>query len=148
MIALIWDNSRGEADIAQAPDGGVAEGDELATSVLISLFTDRLVDANEVPDGVDRAGWWGDAYPLDGEEGDAIGSRLWLLDGGRASADAPARARAYAIEALRWMLDDGIARSVDAQATLSDGGRLDLEVSITLTDGTVRTYSFPGRRGP
>lgn len=148
MIRLIFDSELGECDLALADDGGIDEGDELATAVLISLFTDRLVEPSEVPEGVERAGWWGDAFPPDEDERDAIGSRMWLLEGGRASPDAPARARAFAIEALRWMVEDGLASAVDANATPSAGGRIDLSVAITLTDGTVRTYSIPGFSGP
>lgn len=143
MMRLVYDPELAEADLAQAEDGGVAEGHDLETAALISLFTDRRVAADEVPEDRDRAGWWADAIPDNGEAEDPIGSRLWLLtEHGRLTADAPARARAYAIEALEWMVEDGIARAVDATAVANGRGRLDLTITITLTDGARKTYSF------
>lgn len=144
MIRLIYDAELGEADLGAADDGGIEEGHELETAVLISLFTDRRVTLEELPsdrdDGMDRGGWWGDAYAE--EEGDEIGSRLWLLEHGIDTPDAPVRAAAYAREALAWMVEDGLARSVDATATRNGAGRIDLVPVITLTDGTVQRYPF------
>lgn len=152
MIRLTFDSEIGECDLAQAVDGGVDEGDELGTAVLISLFTDRRVGEEELPvvggqTDVERSrargGWWGDAYP-DGDEEDAIGSRLWLLtERGKLLPDAPLRAQAYAIEALDWMIADGVARAVEAVATRNGEGRLDLVITITRTDGSIRTYEVP-----
>lgn len=143
MIRLDFHNEIGEGDLGQADDGGIAEGDELVTAVLISLFTDRRVDASEVPAGVDSAGWWGDAFP-DDEDEDPIGSRLWLLEAhGRTSTDLLVRARAYAIECLEWMVTDGIATAVDASATPRTDGGVDIFPVITLPDGTRQTYEVP-----
>ena len=55
---------------------GVLRSDQdLGTAVMLSWFTDRTCEPDDVPpDGDGRRGWWGDAfrtYPL--------GSRLWLL---------------------------------------------------------------------
>ena len=49
----------------------------LRSAVLISLFTDRRAEPGDVPEGEDPRGWWADVL---GEEGDRIGSRLWLID--------------------------------------------------------------------
>lgn len=141
MIRLVYDTELGEADLGAADDGGIEEGHELETAVLISLFTDRRVTAEELPaggDAMDRGGWWGDAYAE--EEGDEIGSRLWLIEQGIDLPDTPVRARAYAIEALEWMVEDGLALAVDATAVRNGAGRIDLVPVITLTDGTVKRY--------
>lgn len=145
MIRLIYDFDLAEADLGAAEDGGVEEGHELETAVLVSLFTDRRVDESELPPGVsgsqvDRAGWWGDAYAE--EEGDEIGSRLWLLEHGIDLPDAPVRARSYTLEALEWMVTDGVARSVEATATRVRPGHIEIRPTITLTDGTVLRYGF------
>lgn len=90
----------------------LAEDDGLETAVILSLFTDRRAEDDDVlPDGTDdRRGWWGDAYP--DIDGDRIGSRLWLLHREKDAQRAVNRAREYADEALRWLIDDGIARQV------------------------------------
>ena len=44
--------------------------------------------------------------------------------------------RIAALEALQWMLDDGIADEVDAEAVIRSASRIDLTVTITQPDGT------------
>lgn len=91
------------------------EARALDTAAVISLFSDRRAAADDpyLPKGADRRGWWGDAYA--DVDGDQIGSLLWLLwlDG----RDRLQRAKAYAEQALAWMLDDGVASTVTATAT-------------------------------
>lgn len=141
MIRLVYDRELGECDLAAAEDGGVAEGDELRTAILISLLSDAPADA---PIDGDRRGWWGDAYAPLLEQGDRTGSRLWILQRDVVLAETPARAREMALEALRWLVDDGIARAVDVTASKPERGRIDLAVIVTLTDGTQQTYEVPG----
>jgi len=52
--------------------------DPLARAVIISLFTWRRANPDDVlPAGDDRQGWFGDTFAE--VRGDRIGSRLWLL---------------------------------------------------------------------
>ena len=105
----------------------LATEDGLRTAVIISLFTDRRAEADdEIPDGGDdRRGWWADP---------AMGSRLWLLARAKETPDTLTRARAYAIEALQWLIDDGVATAVDVTAEWARRGVLGLRVVITLAD--------------
>ena len=75
-ITTIWVVESGTGDWSIS-GGALASGDDLASAVLISLFTDGLAGDDDIPpDGSgDRRGWWGDA----GED-IPIGSKLWLLD--------------------------------------------------------------------
>jgi phage gp46-like protein len=102
-------------------DGVDLETDEgLETAIIISLLTDRLAAADdEIPDGSgDRRGWWGD-LPLDDApdqaQPDYIGSRLWLLARAKALPETAARAKTYTLEALAWLLADGVAASIDVE---------------------------------
>jgi phage gp46-like protein len=112
---------------------GLVMDDGLQSAVVISLFTDRRADANDLPTnapGGDRRGWWGDSF---GDvPGDRIGSRLWLL------------AREKAKEALQWLLDDGIASAVNVDAQWMDGrqGVLQLNVEIVRASKPVTKYQF------
>ena len=100
----------------------VVEGNDIATdegldtAVAISLFTDRVANADdELPDNSgDRRGWWGDAYlpPLADGSPDRIGSRLWLLSRALQIPETARQAQAYCAEALQWLVDDGIASAV------------------------------------
>ena len=110
----------------QPPDAGVPpsfdwlldasslEGDDgLQTAIIISLFTDRLANVDDViPDGTtNHRGWWADALPE--SENDLIGSRLWLLLREKETQAVVNRAREYVIEALQWLIEDGVAHRVD-----------------------------------
>ena len=120
---------------------GLAEDDGLETAVIISLFTDRRAEGDdELPAGDDRRGWWGDA--LAEVEGDRIGSRLWLLSREKQLPSVVARAREYALEALQWLLEDGVASTVDVTAEIVRQGVLGLSVEIRRPDQPAVRYRF------
>lgn len=112
--------------------------DELARSVMISLFSwARAHDDDEV-EGRRRYGFWGDTY---GDPGERTGSRLWLLRRQKVTATAIERAREYAQEALEWLIQDGVADAVSVTAERDSLDRVALGVTIT-RDGRSRTLRF------
>ncbi|ADU63393.1 MAG: phage GP46 family protein [Pseudodesulfovibrio sp.] len=138
-VRLIWKEMG--ADLAlEGLD--LVRDDGLQTAVVLSLFIDRRAEADDViPDGTgDRRGWWGDTYP--DIIGDKYGSRLWLLSREKQLPRVLVRARAYAEEALAWMLDDGVARAVRVEASFVRTGVLGLRVVIERTDGSDAVYTF------
>lgn len=113
--------------------------DGLETAVVLSLFTDRLANPDDVlPDNSGhRRGWWGDSFA--DIDGDRIGSRLWLLSREKQLPVVLQRARGYAREALDWLIEDGIARNVEVDADFPRAGVLALAVTIfRAVDGPVR----------
>lgn len=136
-IRTIWnpDSQRGDWAVEA---GALASGLDVQTSVLLSLFTDRLADPDDdIPDAAanglkDRRGWWGDDDPKH-----IIGSRLWLLDRAKGPANLAQRAEDYAREALQWMLDDGVVARFDIQATWIPQQQLLLQVVACRSDGGV-----------
>jgi phage gp46-like protein len=120
---------------------GLAEEDGLETAVIISLFTDGQAKTDDIlPSGDDRRGWWGDT--ISETEGDRIGSRLWLLSREKQLPGILAKAKEYAEEALRWLVEDGVAKSVTATAENFQEGALGLLVEITKPDGVATKYQF------
>jgi phage gp46-like protein len=120
-----------EADWVLDGAGALAEDGGIETAVLISLFTDAQASLAELASGTnadDRRGWWADAFAA--PEGDRIGSKLWLLARAKQTPDTLERARIYAREALQWLIDDGIARDVEIEATAPRAGLLALTVTI------------------
>lgn len=109
---------------------GLTPDDGLETAVIISLFTDRRANADDaIPDGSnDLRGWWADSF--NDVENDKIGSRIWLLSREKQLPAVLVRAREYALEALQWLIDDGVAQSVEVVATNPRSGILALAVSI------------------
>lgn len=138
-IGLFWD--LGSADFAiEAND--LATDDGLETAVSLSLFTDRRAeDGDALPSGdADRRGWWGDDFPA--VDGDRMGSRLWLLARSKQTPDVLERAREYAREALAWLVEDGVAASVDATAEVVRTGFLGLTVTVYRPSGQSTRFRY------
>lgn len=130
-ISTVWDAQNLRADwVFQAP--GLQSGTELQTAVLISLFTDRQADPDDViPDGSgDPRGWPGDM-----DEDVKIGSRLWLLDRAKQTEETRQRATGYIVEALQWMIDDGVAAKIDVACFWNGPGFLAARVTLFRSDG-------------
>lgn len=140
-LVIYYDNTSFTFDF-RLVDGDLAADDGLRSAVLISLFTDRRANADDViPDGTgDRRGWWADAYTE--VAGDFIGSRLWLLSREKQLPDVLQRAQTYAEEALAWMVEDGIARSVSVPTEWVRRGVLGLLIDIRLANGSRFTDVF------
>lgn len=114
-IALEWDPEAGAASVA-IENNDLKSDEGLRTAIYLSLFLDaRALPGDVLPEGVeDRRGWWADAVPV--VDGDKIGSRLWLLDRSKKTADVLDRAVTYAREALQWLIDDRVCERFDAAA--------------------------------
>lgn len=117
----------GSYDIQIGPDGDVLTEDSLDTAILVSLLTDRRANQSEVPDPMKRRGWIGNELT----PGQEIGSKLWLFDQARLSRTGLNEIEGAAIEALQWLVEDGIAVAISgARATVSGTGSVFLEVTI------------------
>lgn len=150
--ALFWSTYWDEAEqlgdwrVAPAADpynpGGLDASAQLASAVIISLFTDKRAPEGWRPDIADRRGWWGDAVAPEGEEPEEIGSHLWTLRNEVATEAIAETARIYAEEALAWMLRDQVAASVTVTSGLIEDPRrcVWLDIRITGRDG-VLAYS-------
>lgn len=136
-IALLWNDEAFAADAALSA-GALRTDEGLRTAILISLFTDARAGEDDVlPDlGGDRRGWWGDAFPA--SAGDETGSRLWLLFREKITPGVIARARDYVRKALAWLIEDGIARSIEVSVEAQDQHRLAIGIVLTRPDGPAR----------
>lgn len=101
----------------------------LRSSIIISLFTDRRVLIDELPiEEVYRRGWWGDLFPF--SFGDQIGSKLWLLKREKQTNEVLKRAKEYALEALQWLVNDGVAQSVEVETSYPESGQILIQIYI------------------
>ena len=139
-ISLVWDAVNGRADFAM--DGAtLATGDDLQTAVIISLFTDAVADpADFMPDDerLDPRGWWADTY----EAPDQIGSKLWQAFWRVRNQDTLNWARDTATRALQWLIDDGVAASVEVIPSFYGKGGLALSIIITEPSGRTSPFRF------
>lgn len=133
-----WDvaNARGDWSMAGAL---LATGDDLSTAILISLFTDRIAEPDDaITDGTnDPRGWWGDQFSTV-----PIGSRLWLLDRSKQTQETLQRAYDYIVEALQWMIDDGVVAKFDVRVEWTKAGMLGAQVVAYKQDGTTVASAY------
>ena len=134
----VWDTATGYGDWA-LQGVQLQAGDDLQTAVLISLFTDAQADSDDVvPDGSgDVRGWWGDTgadYP--------IGSKLWLLSRAKQTQETLNLAQDYIQDALQWLIDDGVAASIDVVTEWTRPSVLGMQVTIYKTDGTQAALKY------
>ena len=142
-IGLFIDDE-GKIDI-DFESGDLKRDNGLETSVLISLFSDQRITYEELPPGeTSQRGFWGDAYPE--IEGDLIGSKLWVYDRAKRTDETLSRIREEAKNSLSWMVSDGVADSVETDATYLDNGALWLTITITKNEQSQRfAYAWDGQ---
>lgn len=146
-LRLVWDASRGRADIALVAGGQPDLSEALETWIIVSLFTDRLAEPSDpviaAADGtIDRRGWWGDSYLALDHPGDRIGSRLWLLERSKSWTGLPQIARGYCLEALQWLIDDGIASAVEVKCFFANGDTSRLVALVTVTHISGQPFDY------
>lgn len=143
-IKTIFDATLLRGDFGQDVTGLVLTDLGLDTAVIISLFTDRRAnDYDELPDeNGGRRGWWGDALLED--DGDQIGSRLWLISRELQTDETLNRAQEYVEEALAWIVDKGVAQSVSVECWWVRAGMLGIHVVIKEPGGIKldRNYEY------
>lgn len=136
-ISTVWDavNNRGDW-VLSGP--ALLSGNDLVTAVLISCFTDRVAQPDDViPDGSGNPrGWWGDdpLYP--------IGSRMWLLERRKQDSQTLADAKTYLTEALQWMIDDGVVARIDILTEYTKPYMLGAQITLYKQDGSTIPLNF------
>jgi phage gp46-like protein len=131
-IELVFNPSEFEYDIF-VRDGDIAAGRDLATAVIISLFTWRRAEPDDdIPSDAEKYGYWAE------DADNRWGSRLWLLKRAKISNETISRASEYIRESLQWMINDGIVGRVE----------IGLErAGIDEIDGTIALYK-PAQKDP
>ncbi len=133
---------KGYADM-QIANGDFLLGDDLETSATISLFSDRRATDSEFrrfagegeKPSLNR-GWWCDTF-LES----TMGSGLWLITREKRTNETLATCENYVNEALRYLISDGVARTVNTEATFNDD-ILEFTVSIAREDNETSLMTF------
>lgn len=121
----------------------------LETAVIISLFTDRRANDDDILPEVnsdDKRGWWADQ--TSNIEEDQIGSRLWLLNRAKTTEENIVRCKQFVRESLQWMIDDGVVikMTVDVERQGDPGNdRLAFAVDLFKQDGSKVSLRFDNK---
>ena len=117
--------------------------DGLETAVIISLFTDRRANAEQIPpeyEQDDLRGYWGDLTNVSAT--DQTGSLLWLLDREKELPQTLSRAEQYCRDALAWMIDDVVATTIEVAASYHSRGVMLLVIDIYRPTGPAVRYRY------
>ena len=131
-LAII-STANGGFDIALGATG--LQSDEgLSTAVALSLHLDARAEG-----GAGMAnGWWADIATADAQP---VGSKLWTLKRSKATPAVMREAQQFAYEALQWLLDNKVARSIKVTPHKIRLGSstevLALHIEITRADGSL-----------
>lgn len=138
-ILLEYIDQKGYFDIQlDGPD--LAGATSLLTSIIIQLFTDSRSNSDDpIPDS---RGWAGDSLNPEGIQN--IGSRLWILTEGLANQELLTRIESIAADALRIIIDQGIAKNVVIKASFLDkrNGQILLEIDAQDPAGKSQPLKF------
>lgn len=119
MDIKIAPGANGVGDIA-FNGGEIVTDDSLQTAVYLSLYTHR--------------GWWGDR---------TLGSNLYLLGREKFAPGIEKTAKGWAEEALAWLVDEGVAKTITATVERLPGGVLAIEIVIERVDnGDIERYNY------
>jgi phage gp46-like protein len=139
-ISLAWDQAKARGDWSVV-NGGLATGNDLATAILVSLFTDRRLPSDQAPpDGSDDPrGCWIDTY-----EEQPTGSLLWTLER-VAVSNGPAflaQVEQMTRDALQWLLDDQVAASVQITTWWITTSYVGIAVTVKEPNGTSQSFKY------
>lgn len=118
---------------------GIESDEGLETAIVLSLFSDARVTEEELPPTeTSKRGYWGDMYS--DIDGDHHGSKLWLFDREKQTLENLSKIEDTSKAALQWMIDDGIVKSIDVQASYPQAERVLIAIQATKPDGEI--YAF------
>lgn len=144
-LSFIIQANKITADI-EIESGDFKQANYLETAVLVSLFSNRRAtddELNTYARGIAKPelneGLWIDTY----RSGIQYGSGFWLLARENKKQETLSRFESYSKEALKWVIDDGVAKFVDTEASFS-GDQVYLVITITKENGEqfVATFDF------
>lgn len=102
--------------------------DTLSRAIVISLFSWRRADENDIYDQeLGKQGWWGDSL-----NNDKIGSKLWQLLRNKITSETIYQAEEMVFDALKWLIDDGICTDISVSVERDSNTPDRLNVSIIL----------------
>lgn len=147
-LATEFDGDARRFDLTPSGDGLAADGG-LFTAVVLSVFTDRRADPDDVIPSVTPLspanagllagrGWVGDTAA------DRWGSKRWLLSREKRTQETLNRLIEYDREALQWLIDDGLAGDVQITARFSGVAldRVEETATIIHPNGRVERVQF------
>lgn len=113
--------------------------DGMETALIVSLFTDARTSSDKVATAHNRRGWVGNI--LTANIGRSIGSTLWVYEQSRITTNILNQIRVAAQEALDWLVEDGIAKTVIVSVQQVTERGIVISIDIETPQGENQRYS-------
>ncbi|MCK5018516.1 MAG: phage GP46 family protein [Candidatus Peribacteraceae bacterium] len=137
-IALIKGDD-GIYDMEIGDDGDFVPVYGFDTSIIISLFVDKMANGEEVVEALQRRGWIGnESNDVPGFE---IGSKLWLTYQARNNAETRNQVVDAAKSSLLWLVDDGYLTDLNVTGALKPEG-IELQIIFVRKSGKIDKLYF------
>lgn len=132
-------NDDGIYDIVETADGKDFESVEgFETAIGTSIFTDARESEGNVPEAFRRGGWSGNILTL--KDNFELGSTLWSLIS-RMVQDTFDLASDKTRICLQWMLDDGIADTIEVETTPVNDRQARIQIDLFKNTNLVGRYT-------
>ena len=126
-VKIIQDDE-GVFDIDLDENGDLLIDEGFGTTLRLSIYGKRRATEAEVPVPEYRGGWIGNL--LAEIPGFEEGSKLWLLRQARLNEETRNAAKSYIKEGLEWLIEDGLAKSIEVNVDYLSSGKLEALVTI------------------
>lgn len=145
-ISISWSQAYASGDWSLTfPDpahpglGDLTTGNDLESSVLVSLFSDRVATPDFKPIDGDPRGWWADTFRTD-----PLGSSLWQLNRAKISNRAVLlrQAQQFTQDALAWMPAGGYSSKPVVTTQFLSPTMLGLGVTIAKPPSAASYFSY------
>lgn len=114
--------------------------DTLENAVIISIGTYARAATGETANTEpDIGGWWGDAVE---DNLIKLGGYLHKAFHGKLTAATCRDIEGFVNDALKWMVNDGIAKSTSCSASISGEEMITMTTAITKPSGSSETYTY------
>ena len=126
-VKLIQDSKTGIWDIDLDENGDLVRDISFGTTIVLSVIGEKRATETEVPTPEFRRGWIGNL--LSDVSGFEQGSKGWLFKQSRINSETATGISNFHQEALDWMIEDNLAKTVEVTAT-QNGSKINEEISI------------------
>lgn len=109
-------------------NGDLQMGESLESAVLISVGSDARAAEKNFENTLQDDGWWGEPT----FEGDKWGSLLHTLSHQKNNPNTLLLAKQYAKDSLQWLIDDGVAKTINVDVALENNVA---QIEIVLSNG-------------
>lgn len=123
-------------DLSLTSSGDLEGCDCFDASITYAILGERRASESEVLISQNRRGWIGN-------EGKIFenGSKIWLFEQSRLTRTILNDIQSSALDALNYLVDDGMATRITAEATLRSGS-VNLSIQIFISPSRVETRFF------